>query len=100
MSTDFDVSNYSLSDLLHIVNMHNTVPLTKAKINEGIEKMLFISDESQQKFRDFFIEIGEKLKIEKDLINKDSGYYENSNSYDFITGEKSKYEMIIIQIKI
>ena len=35
---DFDVQNYSTQDLLHILNLQNEIPLSKAKINESPDK--------------------------------------------------------------
>ena len=90
MSTDFDIDNYSLNDLLHIINMHNKIPLTKAKILLGIKEMKDkFKGEDKANFRNFFDEIGEKLKENKDIINRESGYYEDTNTDDFIITNKS-----------
>jgi len=90
MSTDFDIDNYSLNDLLHIINMHNKIPLTKAKILSGIEEMKKkFKGKNKANFQNFFDEIGEKLKENKDVINRESGYYEDTNTDDFMIENKS-----------
>ena len=93
MSTDFDIDNYSLADLLHIINMHNKIPLTKEKILAGVKEMKDkFQGEDKQNFRNFFEEIGEKLKQHKDDINRESGYFDDTSVDNFIIADRSAVE--------
>jgi len=39
-NTDFDVNNYSMEDLIHILKLQHKAPLEKADIIEAVEAML------------------------------------------------------------
>ena len=66
--TDFDVDNYSNEDLLHILELQNKIPITKADIIDKV-KIFIKKYENNQKFKKFFLEIETRLLEEKDLIN-------------------------------
>ena len=39
-NTDFDVDNYSVDDLIHILKIQNEAPLPKMRIIEAVEEMV------------------------------------------------------------
>ena len=65
-NTDFDVDNYSMSDLIHILKLQQKAPLTKADIIEAIENMVE-EFEGQEKYIKFFLNVQSKLLEEKDI---------------------------------
>jgi hypothetical protein len=68
-NTDFDVNNYSMEDLVHILKLQYKTPLTKAEIIEAVEGMVetFVG---QPKFIKFFLNVQSKLLDEKDLFTE------------------------------
>jgi len=68
-NTDFDVDNYSMSDLIHILKLQQKAPLTKADIIEAIEKMVD-EFEGQEKYIKFFLNVQSKLLEDKDLYTE------------------------------
>jgi len=68
-NTDFDVDNYSMSDLIHILKLQQKAPLTKADIIEAIENMVE-EFEGQEKYIKFFLNVQSKLLEEKDIYTE------------------------------
>lgn len=68
-NTDFDVDNYSMSDLIHILKLQQKAPLTKADIIEAIEHMVE-EFEGQEKYIKFFLNVQSKLLKDKDLYTE------------------------------
>ena len=55
-NTDFDVDNYSMEDLIHILKLQHKAPLEKADIIEAVETMLE-EFEGQEKYIKFFLNV-------------------------------------------
>ena len=68
-NTDFDVDNYSMEDLIHILKLQHKSPLAKADIIEAVEDMVE-KFEGQPKFVKFFLNVQSKLLDEKDLFTE------------------------------
>ena len=66
--TDFDVKNYDTEELIHIMQMQDKLPLTKALIIDETQKKL---DEFKDNvyFQTFFFEVRKRLLAEKDKFN-------------------------------
>ena len=70
--TDFDINNYTVADLLQILNIQNEVPITKEKIVETTQE--FIDDDdfnNNEEFVKFFLEIRRKLINEVERQRED-----------------------------
>ena len=68
-NTDFDVDNYSMEDLIHILKLQHKSPLEKADIIEAVETMLE-EFEGQEKYIKFFLNVQSKLLDDKDLYTE------------------------------
>lgn len=68
-NTDFDVDNYSMEDLIHILKIQNEAPLSKMRIIQAVEEMVK-KFEGQEKYVDFFLNVQSKLLEEKDLYTQ------------------------------
>jgi hypothetical protein len=68
-NTDFDVDNYSMEDLIHILKIQNEAPLSKMRIIQAVEEMVE-KFEGQEKYVDFFLNVQSKLLEEKDLYTQ------------------------------
>ena len=68
-NTDFDVDNYSMEDLVHILKLQHKSPLAKADIIEAVENMIKIF-KGQSKYVKFFLNVQSKLLEEKDLFTE------------------------------
>ena len=89
---DFDVQNYSTQDLLHILNLQNEIPLSKAKIIDRVQ--IFIDKfKSEPEYERFFLDVRTELLKEKDEFNIQNTYtIEESN--EKITDFESEENMI------
>tara|TARA_B100001093_G_scaffold398486_1_gene385838 strand:- start:6492 stop:8168 length:1677 start_codon:yes stop_codon:yes gene_type:complete len=78
-SVDFDVKNYSTQDLLHILNLQDEIPLSKAKIIDRVQ--IFIDKfKSNPEYERFFLDVRTELLKEKDEFNTQNTYtIEESN---------------------
>ena len=68
-NTDFDVDNYSMEDLVHILKLQHKTPLEKADIIEAVENMIK-TFQGQPKYVKFFLNVQSKLLEEKDLFTE------------------------------
>lgn len=68
-NTDFDVDNYSMEDLIHILKLQHKSPLAKAEIIEAVEDMVE-AFKGQPKYVKFFLNVQSKLLEEKDLFTE------------------------------
>lgn len=68
-NTDFDVDNYSVDDLIHILKIQNEAPLPKMRIIEAVEEMVE-EFKGQEKYVKFFLNVQSKLLKEKDLFTE------------------------------
>jgi hypothetical protein len=68
-NTDFDVDNYSMEDLIHILKLQHKSPLAKAEIIEAVEDMVE-TFKGQPKYVKFFLNVQSKLLEEKDLFTE------------------------------
>lgn len=68
-NTDFDVDNYSMEDLVHILKLQHKTPLAKADIIEAVENMVE-TFKGQPKYVKFFLNVQSKLLKEKDLFTE------------------------------
>jgi hypothetical protein len=68
-NTDFDVDNYSMEDLVHILKLQHNTPLSKAEIIEAVEDMVE-TFKGQPKYIKFFLNVQSKLLEEKDLFTE------------------------------
>ena len=72
-SVDFDVKNYSTQDLLHILNLQDEIPLSKAKIIDRVQ--IFIDKfKSSPEYERFFLDVRTELLKEKDEFNTQNTY--------------------------
>lgn len=71
--TDFDIKNYDTEELVHIMQMQDKLPLTKALIIEETQNKL---DEFKENihFQKFFFEVRKRLLEEKDKFNEQNTY--------------------------
>ena len=83
-NTDFDVDNYSMSDLIHILKLQQKAPLTKADIIEAIEKMVD-EFEGQEKYIKFFLNVQSKLLEDKDLYTEPQAVTQAEKDIENIT---------------
>jgi len=68
-NTDFDVDNYSMEDLIHILKLQHNTPLSKADIIKAVEDMVEEFD-GQEKYIKFFLNVQSKLLKDKDLFTE------------------------------
>lgn len=68
-NTDFDVDNYSMEDLVHILKLQHKAPLAKADIIEAVEHMVE-TFKGQPKYVKFFLNVQSKLLDEKDFFTE------------------------------
>jgi len=83
-NTDFDVDNYSMSDLIHILKLQQKAPLTKADIIEAIENMVD-EFEGQEKYIKFFLNVQSKLLEDKDLYTEPQAVTQAEKDIENIT---------------
>ena len=83
-NTDFDVDNYSMSDLIHILKLQQKAPLTKADIIEAIENMVD-EFEGQEKYIKFFLNVQSKLLEDKDLYTESQAVTQAEKDIENIT---------------
>jgi len=83
-NTDFDVDNYSMSDLIHILKLQQKAPLTKADIIEAIENMVD-EFEGQEKYIKFFLNVQSKLLEDKDLYTEPQAVTQSEKDMENIT---------------
>jgi len=83
-NTDFDVDNYSMSDLIHILKLQQKAPLTKADIIEAIEHMVE-EFEGQEKYIKFFLNVQSKLLKDKDLYTEAQAVSQSEKDVENIT---------------
>ena len=83
-NTDFDVDNYSMSDLIHILKLQQKAPLTKADIIEAIENMVE-EFEGQEKYIKFFLNVQSKLLEDKDLYTEPQAVTQAEKDIENIT---------------
>jgi len=83
-NTDFDVDNYSMSDLIHILKLQQKAPLTKADIIEAIENMVD-EFEGQEKYIKFFLNVQSKLLEDKDLYTEIQAVTQSEKDMENIT---------------
>ena len=70
--TDFDINNYTVADLLQILNIENEVPITKEKIVETTQKFIDADKfKNNEDFVRFFLEIRRKLINEVERQRED-----------------------------
>ena len=70
--TDFDINNYTVADLLQILNIQNEVPITKEKIVETTQEFIDADNfKDNEKFVKFFLEIRRKLSNEVESQRED-----------------------------
>ena len=68
-NTDFDVNNYSIEDLVHILKLQNNIPLSKAAIIGSVENMVE-TFKGQSKYIKFFLNVQSKLLKSKDSFTE------------------------------
>lgn len=91
-SVDFDVTNYTTQDLLHILNLQNEIPLSKAKIIDRVQ--IFIDKfKSQPKYERFFLDVRTELLKEKDEFNKQNTYINEEENTKITNFNSEKNEI-------
>ena len=74
--TDFDINNYTVADLLQILNIQNEVPITKEKIVETTQNFIDADNfKDNEDFVKFFLEIRRKLINEVERQREDYEKY-------------------------
>ena len=83
-NTDFDVDNYSMEDLIHILKLQHSSPLSKAEIIEAVEHMVE-EFEGQEKYIKFFLNVQSKLLKDKDLYTEAQAVSQSERDVENIT---------------
>ena len=83
-NTDFDVDNYSMEDLIHILKLQHSSPLSKAEIIEAVEHMVE-EFEGQEKYIKFFLNVQSKLLKDKDLYTEAQAVSQSEKDVENIT---------------